>query len=59
LDNEDNTYWNNYARSTGYASQTAFYQMWLPIQERRLRRQLYTDEEKAEALRKIKRREPA
>lgn len=34
LENEDNAYWNDYARSTGFASQTAFYEMLLPTEEK-------------------------
>jgi tetratricopeptide (TPR) repeat protein len=57
LDNDDNAYWDNYAKSTGFSSQTAFYEMWLPteaeISSKKVRPRKIIEEE----LRKIKRRE--
>ena len=57
LDNDDNAYWNNYAKSTGFSSQTAFYEMWLPteaeISSKKARPRKIIEEE----LRKMKRRE--
>lgn len=35
LDNEDNKYWNNYAKSTGFNSATEFYELSLSDIERR------------------------
>jgi len=58
LDNDDNAYWNKYAKSTGFSSQTAFYEMFLPTEETILRRKRgYTDKEIVEQLMNIKRRE--
>jgi tetratricopeptide (TPR) repeat protein len=58
FDNDDNEYWNNYAKSTGFSSQTAFYEMWLPTEVEISVKRAYTDKEIAEKLEKIKRREP-
>jgi tetratricopeptide (TPR) repeat protein len=56
LDNDDNAYWDNYAKSTGFSSQTAFYEMLLPteaeISSKKARPRNIIEEE----LRKIKRR---
>lgn len=58
LDNDDNTYWNNYAKKTGFSSYTAFLEMDLPTEERIcLKKRAYTEERIAEELKKIKRRE--
>jgi len=57
LDNDDNAYWNNYAKSTGFSSQTAFYEMWLPTEaeisyKRKIPRKMIEED-----LKNIKRRE--
>ena len=57
LDNDDNRFWNDYAKSTGFESQTAFYEWSLPTEEMILfKKRTYTDEKIADELRKIKRR---
>jgi tetratricopeptide (TPR) repeat protein len=57
LDNDDNAYWNNYAKSTGFSSQTAFYESWLPTEEEISLKRTRPDKIIQEELRKIKRRE--
>ena len=59
LDNEDNAYWNSYAKSTGFASQTAFYEMFLPTEDEiYCKQRAYSNEEiVADRLKTIKRRE--
>jgi len=57
LDTDDNRDWNNYAKSTGFDSQAAFYEMSLPREEMILfKKRTYTDEKIADELKKIKRR---
>jgi len=57
LDNDDNRFWNDYAKSTGFESQTAFYEWSLPSEEMILfRKRTYADEKIADELKKIKRR---
>jgi tetratricopeptide (TPR) repeat protein len=59
LDNDDNAYWNNYAKSTGFASATAFYELACPTQENILRKKkAYSGKEIEEKLKEIKRRMP-
>ena len=59
LDNDDNAYWNNYAKSTGFSSQTAFYETWLSSAENKvLWNKECPDKDISEKLKKIKRREP-
>jgi tetratricopeptide (TPR) repeat protein len=59
LDNDDNASWNNYARSTGFTSQTAFYEMSLPTEEEIISKSRVCSDKKfvEEELKKIKRRE--
>jgi tetratricopeptide (TPR) repeat protein len=57
LDNDDNAYWNNYAKSTGFSSQTAFYETWLPTEAEISLKRARPDKIIQEELRKIKRRE--
>jgi tetratricopeptide (TPR) repeat protein len=57
LDNDDNTYWNNYAKTTGFASQTAVYEMWLPTEAEISSKRKRPPEMIEEELKKIKRRE--
>ena len=57
IDNDDNAFWNNYAKSTGFSSQTAFYETFLPTEaEASWKQRAYADEEVADKLKKIKRR---
>jgi tetratricopeptide (TPR) repeat protein len=56
LDNDDNAYWNNYAKSTGFSSQTAFYEMWLPTEAEISVKKACPDKLIEEELKKIKRR---
>ncbi len=57
LDNDDNRFWNNHAKSIGFDSQTAFYEWSLPREEMILfRKRTYTGERIADELNKIKRR---
>ena len=59
LDNEDNEYWNKNAKSTGFASQTAFYElMCLSGEELRIRKEgcAHFANETTERLKAIKRR---
>jgi len=56
LDNDDNKYWNNYAKSTGYSSQTAFYEMSLPTEAEISVKRAYPDKIIEEELKEIKRR---
>jgi len=58
LDNDDNAYWNNYAKSTGFSSQTAFYEMSLPTEAEISVKRAYPSKIIEEELKKIKRREP-
>ena len=58
LNNDDNAYWNNYAKSTGFYSHTIFLEMCLPTEEKMIhRKRAYSDKRLVEdELRKIKRR---
>ena len=60
LDNDDNRFWNKYAQSTGFASQTAFYEMSLPTEaEMSWKTKAYTDKALVEErLKQIRRRPP-
>src|SRR5262249_20106017 len=55
LDNDDNKFWNNHAKSQlGFDSQTAFYEWNLPREEMILfRKRTYTEEKIADELKKI------
>jgi tetratricopeptide (TPR) repeat protein len=59
LDNDDNAYWNNYAKSTGFASQTAFYEMLLPTEAEIISKKRICSDKNfvEEELKKVKRRE--
>jgi hypothetical protein len=57
LDNDDNAYWNNYAKSTGFSSQTAFYEMLLPTEAEICLKRARSDKIIKKELRKIKKRE--
>jgi tetratricopeptide (TPR) repeat protein len=58
LRNDDNTYWNKYAQSTGFHSQTAFYEMSLPTEEEvAWKKGAYSHEDVVQRLRNIKRKE--
>ena len=57
LDNDDNRFWNNQAKSIGFDSQTAFYEFGFPTEEMILfKKRTYTNEKIADELKKIKRR---
>jgi|GEM_PF-1906750 len=57
LDNEDNAHWKKFAKSTGFSSQTAFYEMLLPSEVELSVKKARPDKIIEEELRKIKRRE--
>jgi len=56
LENDDNRYWNNYAKSTCFSSQTAFYELWLPTEAEIASKKRLPKEIIEEELKKIKRR---
>lgn len=57
LDNDDNAYWNNYAKSQGFPSQTAFYEACLPAEAEIWAKKAYPAKIVEDKLGKIKRRE--
>jgi tetratricopeptide (TPR) repeat protein len=57
LDNDDNKYWNDGYLKRGFASQTAFYEMWLPTEAEISYRRTIPRKMIEEDLKKIKRRE--
>jgi hypothetical protein len=56
VDNDDNASWNNCAKSMGFASQTAFYELLLPTEDQIYLKRAHRDEYK-ERLQGIKRRD--
>jgi tetratricopeptide (TPR) repeat protein len=57
LDSDDNKYWNEGYAKLGFASQTAFYEMWLPTEAEISYRRKIPRKMIEEDLKKIKRRE--